>query len=490
MDTNVATFKGNILGNFIKVRTANGNGTQVIPHWSSPSGAWLDSMELDIQATKVQGGIFGSSALPGANSLLFSTSIYSSRTANQISFKMIRNTAGNILQCYGIQDQAKQACWNLGGQYNVAKFPQCQLDSLWLNVSSGNTSPPSSLAGQRLVLKRAAAWSVPTSSDYVIGVDSTSVWFNAGNATGNGFSWGNSAGTVPLMSLNGSAAGSPAPFTYTGLSINVDENHGFGGISQNVGFQGTGYVDFYNTGDVYFEPRGAKNVYFWYGVNAIHLTGTDVWSGVTETHSGSVESHFGTGATEGHTGVVETHTGGGTESHYDYELHSGYELHYGYEYHSGFEYHWGTESHFGAEYHSGAETHSGTELHKNYELHSGYEYHSGYEIHYGYEYHSGFEYHWGTETHFGPMFANTTGGNVAHSCYYNWSGFPACGANAGCSVTAWCNGGSKATGCGFYSNQWSSYPSNASTYGSNCDLDFYSNWTGFNFESEVMCCYE
>ncbi len=524
------------------LNTAN-QPTQQIPYViaGAPSQAYIDHVELDIRAKKIMGGIAGTSGLQGGQQTLFATNQISGRIANGINFEVVRNMAsGVVLACYGIADQAQQACLDLGGVYNTTTYPTtpntplCQLENL--QFSRGNsTSAPTSITGQKLQLKRASGNFMPQSvSDYSIGVDSSSMWFSAGanGATGVGFGWYNQAGATPLMTLNGPVTGNAAAFAFTGMTVNVDEYHGMG-ANQTVLFNGTGSVQLYPTGSNYFYASAGN--YFWYT--------TTIFSSGTQNFAGAVTNHynvFGVGS-DNHTATYELHTGanydlhtgagyelhtGGTERHntyevhqgyeshsgendffsteyhYSYEQHNGYEDHYGtehhvgYEQHTGYEIHVGYEDHYGSEHHVGYEQHTGYELHAGQEYHGGYEVHSGYEIHgtteshNGYEVHNGYELHSAGEVHSGAVTMSRTGGNVAFGCYIGPVPSAWCAqSTAGCSVLANCNGSSYATGCGNFSSVWDSFINDFTPGASSCRTEMYNYNRGFTMEAKVMCCY-
>ncbi len=177
-----------------------GNTTQTI--LVGGVNRYLDHVELNIVAQKVE--VNGTTALMGGV-----TTLQSNATRNNaIKFTIMRDTGtGAVIGCYGQNDSAQQACNEMGGSYGPAGAtpPRCQLPRVFFGSNDAQLSSPAAGSpnrGQRVQLWAWSGHGIQDPNDYAIGMNGSTMWFNAGEAGGNNkFQFTNNGGTSPLLTV-------------------------------------------------------------------------------------------------------------------------------------------------------------------------------------------------------------------------------------------------------------------------------------------------
>lgn len=229
----------------IDVLVSLGNQTQTI--LVGGTNRYLDHVELNIVADKVQ--LDGTTKVMGGVTRLQSNSVRN----NALRFTIMRDLAGNVVGCYGQDDAAEQACNELGGAYGPpGSSPRCQLPRIFFgsNTQLAPPSAPIQNQGQRVQLWAYTGHGTQDPNDYAIGMDSGTMWFNAGESTGNKFLFTNNAGNNSVASI------------------------GPGGVTINT----TGG----NTPHALFGAIGVGNAWAWYNNStpAVDLSASNGYSGV------------------------------------------------------------------------------------------------------------------------------------------------------------------------------------------------------------------
>ena len=133
---------------------------------------WLDNVELVIEANKIQGT--GTAVLEGGGTTAMTSSF---RHNNAVAFSILRRQDnGRITQCYNLFNAAEQACTEMGGNYGTPN-PRCHVANFFFGNNTA-LGPSTSTNGHRIQLW--GTHGTRATSDYAIGMDSGTMWFNAG----------------------------------------------------------------------------------------------------------------------------------------------------------------------------------------------------------------------------------------------------------------------------------------------------------------------